>query len=146
MVEANVSDDIRKYPTKVFGPFTQRQMVSTGLALLVLIPISILLCCFGINVGVSILIAAVPALPVMLCGFVKINNTNAEIVLLRIVYTKFLTPALRKNIKESELYKKMKEYKKAKYENSLLDRRARDRRAYKKGKIVYNKKDFTYYH
>lgn len=146
MVEANVPDDIRKYQTKVFGPFTQRQMVSTGIAILVLTPIAIILSCIGINIGISILVAAIPAFPVMLCGFVKINNTNAEVVLLRIIYTKILTPALRKNIKESDLYKKIQEYKKAKYENSLSDRRARDRRAYKKGKVVYNKKDFTFYH
>ena len=94
-VNVQMSDDIRKYETKTVGPFTTRQLVCILIAFAYSIPIGILL---PISISNKILVITFLAAPVILCGYVKMDGTNFETLVIRYIYTHFLTPPKRKYI------------------------------------------------
>lgn len=95
MIYVEMTDDIRRYKTKFVGPFTKRQLVCVGLALLIGLPVF-----FGIpgTTDTKLIASCVVALPIGMCGFATMDGSPLEIIALRFIYSKILTPAKRKNI------------------------------------------------
>ncbi len=94
MIEIPMTDDIRKYQPKVLGPFTLRQLVCSLLALLFALPFWILTS--DMTIDNRILIVAFAALPVLSCGWIKMDGLPLEKLLFRILYFSVLTPKRRK--------------------------------------------------
>ena len=92
-VEVEMNDDVRKYETKTFGPFTTRQMVCILIAMSYSIPIGIFA---PLALDNKILLIIVVALPVLLAGYIQIDGTTFEVLLLRILYWKILAPGRRR--------------------------------------------------
>ena len=104
MITVEMSDDIRKYENKSWGPFTNRQALCIGLGVLVAgvaafsIPASIN---NKITIGLFLLI------PFLFCGFVKLDGSYFEEIAINMLYLYVLTPRKRRNIQKSEF---MEEY------------------------------------
>ncbi len=141
-VEVEMSDDIRKYETKTIGPFTTRQAVCTGIALLYSIPIGVFA---PVEIDNKILIILVVALPVILAGYIKMDGATFEILLLRLAYWKFLSPPKRKYKTPNTFHEAMKEMEKKEKRKKLARMSEEERKAFaekeKQSKIiVYSKK------
>jgi hypothetical protein len=148
MIDVEMSDDIRKYETKTFGPFTTRQIACIGIGAAFAIPVGMLLPIEDISN--RILVIAVLLMPFILCGYVKMDGTNFEVIALRWLYLYVLTPAKRKLV-QPNVYKEKVAADKAKDEQIKLSKLPdKERRAYlnaKKKKIVQysQRKEFKIY-
>lgn len=93
MINVMMTDDIRKYETKQFGPFTTRQMVCVMLGLAIGIPIG-----FAVPTSISnrVLIMAILATPIIAAGYVKMDGMKFEVIICRFIYAMLLTPKKRK--------------------------------------------------
>ncbi len=94
MIEIPMTDDIRRYQPKVLGPFTLRQLVCSLLGVAVALPTWVLT--KDMSIDNRILILAFAALPVMSCGWVKMDGLPLEMLVFRLIYFYFLTPKKRK--------------------------------------------------
>lgn len=103
MLEVRMLNDIRKYEPKLLGPFTARQLICVLIAvpifvlLLILLPID--------NFLYRVIAALVPALPPIMCGYVKVGNMHMEKYVMRVVYKNYLTPRKRAYKVENSLKK-----------------------------------------
>ena len=104
MITVEMSDDIRKYENKTLGPFTTRQVVALSGGLLLG---SILALLLPISLGNKFTVAIFVALPIIACGFVKLDGAYFETIALNMLYLYVLTPKKRKNIQKSDF---MQEY------------------------------------
>ena len=112
-LQCNMIQDIRKYETKVVGPFTKRQLICLLIALAYSVPLALLI---PLSLVDKILIGSFLAMPGMLCGYIKIDGTPPEVFAVRYIYKYFLTPSKRTykrlNVYEQELKKLQTENKK----------------------------------
>ena len=92
-VDVEMTDDIRKYDTKSFGPFTTRQVVCIAVGLAYSIPIAILA---PLSFSDSIVLMLALAAPAIIAGYVKMNGCPFEVLVIRMAYWYFLTPRKRK--------------------------------------------------
>lgn len=141
MVEVEMSDDIRKYETKTAGPFTTRQLVFLVIAFIYALPIAIMV---PIAIEYKILVAILLATPCILCGYVKMDGVNFEILVLRMIYLYFLTPAKRKQIVKNPFREELKKIKKQEEDKKIAAMTAKQRKKYikeqkKKKQVHYSK-------
>lgn len=142
MIEVEMVDDIRKTEPKTLGPLTTRQLICIILAGLYSIPLAWHL---PLDISLKIVFGVMSALPVVLCGWVKVNNEPFEIVMIRYIYKHFLTPCKRK-VKQENPYKEALKKVRRKEEAAMVKKMPPNKRkAYlqkkKKGKtVVYSKK------
>lgn len=78
----SIPEDIYRYEAKTFGNFTARQVVCFFLALAVMAPVLLLLYWATGVIDLAALAAVLLGLPVLLCGFVKVDGQPLERVLL----------------------------------------------------------------
>lgn len=142
MIEVEMVDDIRKTEPKTLGPLTTRQFICIILAGSYSIPLAIHL---PFDIALKIVFGVMTALPVALCGWVKLNNEPFEIVMIRYIYKHFLTPSKRK-VKQENPYKEALKKVRKKEETAMIKKMPpKKRKAYlqkkKKGKtVVYSKR------
>lgn len=104
MITVEMSDDIRKYENKSWGPFTNRQAICIGVGALVAGAAALLIPTSASN---KITIFLFLLAPFLLCGFVKLDGSYFETIALNMLYLYVLTPRKRRNIQKSEF---MEEY------------------------------------
>lgn len=137
MIRVQMSDDIRKYEPKLVGPFSTRQLVAVVVASVFFLIAFVLLP--KMDVTIRCLLALLIASPAACCGFVKMQGKPFEVIVIKIIYLFFLTPAKRKNRTEHEY---RKEFYKIKHEDELRKVAAltpSQRKTYEK-----KKKEITY--
>lgn len=93
MINVEMTDDIRKYKVKSFGPFSAREAVFLTIGCLYSFPIAAM---WPTTLENKVLIFAILAAPVAMCGFTKMSGGTAEVIALRFLYLYLLTPARRK--------------------------------------------------
>ncbi|MBP3278877.1 MAG: PrgI family protein [Butyrivibrio sp.] len=106
MITVEMSDDIRKYENKSWGPFTTRQAVCIGLGVLVAGVIALLI---PVDTGNKITIGLILMIPFFLCGFVKLDGAYFETIAINMLYLYVLTPRKRKNIQKNTFAEEYKE-------------------------------------
>lgn len=140
MIDVEMSDDIRKYETKTIGSFTTRQVVCMVIGFTVGIPIGFLLPIESMEN--KLFVSALFAIPIILCGFVKMDGVYFEVIALRMIYLFFLTPAKRKAILSNSFHESMNKQK-AKEERTRLSKLSESKRkeyyARKKNKAKFIK-------
>ena len=150
MIEVQMTDDIRKYETKTIGPFTTRQLVCIIIAAIITIPIAALTDFEWDN---KMLLIVILSVPIVACGYVKMDGAYFEVLALRFIYFFFLTPKKRKYVRKN-VYKKYQEaIEKSEKEAKLQKLSESQRRAYrkheeekKKASVKYsNKKELKIY-
>lgn len=125
MIEIEMNDDIREYEPAAVFVFSARQICCIGISLSYSIPIALLCLHVGIDIVNSIFIAALFAVPVAACGFVKVYGAPLEQILIQVIRDNILSPRKRvyKTITDYEdmgiergkrTNKKVKRYKKIK--------------------------------
>lgn len=122
MIEMPIPNDIRKYESKFLGPFTLRQFVcgiptlAIFLLVLIFVPIE--------DTFTKMLIATIPALPFILCGFIKIQGLPFEKFARTVFVSQILAPVKR-------VYKTDNTYKNKKTQNQKnkkeIEKRAKKR-------------------
>lgn len=137
MIEVEMNDDIRKTKAKVFGKFDLRQLICIILAASYSIPIAIYL---PFDITLKIVLGVLLAVPVVMCGWIRLNKEPFEIVLIRYIYKHFLTPSWRK-VKRNNSYKtSLKKIRKKEEKKRIKTMSPKQRKAYqekqKKGKTV----------
>ncbi len=146
MLQVEMTDDIRKYDTKFMGPFTKRQFISISVALVFAIPIAILI---PGEIDMKLMVACLTGAPIALCGFVKLDGAYLEVLALRWVYQKILTPPRRKYISPCEQREFLKKLERKEEINMLNKMTKKQRKAYelKKNRSVkyYNNKEYKVY-
>ena len=136
MIDVEMSDDIRKYEPKVAAGLTQRELTCICVGLVIDVPVALLL---PLSISNKIFAAFIIAIPIAMCGFIKMDGTYLEIFILRLLYLKVLTPAKRKMKRKNLFRKDMDEYKKEKEKLKLAQMTAEQRKQYtemKNKKIV----------
>lgn len=147
MIEVEMSDDIRKYNTKVWGPFTKRQLICIVIGLVYSTPIALLI---PVSLDNKMLIWGILIIPALACGYVTLDGAAMEVMLLRIIYLYFLTPARRKCIQKNLFHEEMKQMEKIEEKQKLSRMTNSQRKTYLKKKekkhVVYsNKKENKLY-
>lgn len=129
MISVEMSDDIRKYETKDIGPFTYRQLICVLLAGIIFIIFAIIL---PVKLVFKLIFAALIALPVGLCGYIKICGLHLEGYLLRILYLYVLTPPKRKVKRDNPYRRALNNIKKAEEKAYYQSLSEKDKKAYDK--------------
>lgn len=148
MINVEMSDDIRKYETKTIGPFTSRQLVCLGIALSYAVPMALFL---PLEIDSRIVIAAIAAVPVILCGYIKMDGLKFEGIIMRMLYLYYLTPAKRKCKCENTFRQGINQIKLREEKRKLNKMTPKQQKMYEKKKtqqkqVTYsNKKQFKVY-
>lgn len=101
MLQVEMTDDIRKYQPKFMGPFTVRQCVCILIALVVAIPITII---FPVSQpSYKIFVFCIAMAPIVACGYIKLDGAYFEVLLLRAIYTMFLSSPKRKQVSHNTI-------------------------------------------
>lgn len=113
MIELEIPQDIRKFETKLFGPFTTRQAICFIIAAVVSFAM------YGIlgklmPQDVCFFVILVIDLPVLLCGWVKPYGMPFEKFAQTAVTTTLISPPVRKYVTENKFSDKIEEDKKEK--------------------------------
>lgn len=141
MINVEMTDDIRKFETKTTGPFTTRQLICIGIACLYSFPIALSI---PTSLSNKLLIGFIIAMPVVLCGYIKMDGAYFEVLALRILYLKFLAPKKRKYIAPNSFREEMKMFEKRKESQLMAKMTSSQRKKYIKSKeqksITYSKK------
>ena len=147
-VEVEMTDDIRKYEPKTFGPFTTRQTVCLFIALAYSIPVGLFV---PTSIDNKILIIIVVALPTIMAGYLKMDGANFEVLVLRLLYFKILAPG-RRRYKSYNTFRAAMSQMEKKMERKQLARMSEssrkdylDRKKQKKVVRYSRKKDFKIY-
>lgn len=136
MIKSRIPKDIRKYETKIVGPFTLRQMICIAIA--VAIDFIILMLCmqFEASIDMIVVILMFADIPIMMFSK-KIGGVNMEVYLKEVLADTLISPAKRKeNIRlskkgsEDEKLTKKQLKKKAKL-YAKIGRRNKKLKAYK---------------
>lgn len=99
MLEVDMIEDIRKYETKVFMGQTKRQLICWIISIILAVPVAIL---FPVSISNKILLAAGIIVPFFFLGKADASKgTKPEIMLIRYVYMKYLTPKKRKCVQKN---------------------------------------------
>lgn len=135
MIRVQMLADIRAYEPKVVGSLTQRQVVSTFIALPVFLFWARIL---PLDLFDKIFIAVILAAPIALCGWITVDHLHLEQYAIRMLYRKILTPGIRKyktqNTLHEELRKIQKEEEKQREKEYLKTLSPREVKRYNKAK------------
>ena len=131
MIEVEMSDDIRKYNTKVWGPFTKRQLICIAIGLAYSTPIALLM---PVSMDNKLLIWVILILPALISGYATLDGAAMEVLLLRVIYLYFLTPARRKCIQKNLFHEEMIQIEKEEEKHKLSRMTSSQRKAYLKRK------------
>lgn len=148
MITVEMTDDIRKYKVKSLGPFSMREAVFLAIGCLYSFPIASI---WPTTLENKVLIFAILAAPVIICGFTKMTGGTAEVIALRFLYLYVLTPAKRKYIATNTFRSDMKMYKAGLEKLKTASLTPKQQKLYQKKKeaakkIRYsNKKEFKIY-
>ncbi len=93
MIVVEMNEDIRRAEVKAAGPLTFRQLICVLLALFYAVPLGIVI---PADFSIKLIVAGVAALPVIACGWVKRDGMHFEVIAIRWIYKRFLTPMRRK--------------------------------------------------
>lgn len=93
-IEMPMTEDIRKYDTKVIGSLNKRQMICTIIAAVVAIPAVAI----PNDIVLKVFFVILFAVPIMLCGWISYYGMHLEVLIGRFFYLYILTPRIRKNI------------------------------------------------
>lgn len=141
MIEVEMVDDIRKKDPPIIGPFTARQVICVAIAGTYSVPIAVNL---PLDITYKIIIGLLIALPVAICGWIKINNEPFEIVMVRYIYKHILTKRKRRVKQPNPYYEALKTVRKKDEQARIKKMSPRKRKAYlkkkKKKKITYSRK------
>lgn len=149
MIEVEMVDDIRKTETKAFGALTIRQVICVLLAGSYSIPIAVHI---PFDITLKIVVGVLLALPVAMCGWIKLNNEPFEIVMVRYIYKHFLTPQKRKAKQENPYKEALKKVRRKEESEKIKSMSPAKRKAYLKKKkagktVIYSKKkSYKIYH
>ena len=141
MVVVEMSDDIRKYETKEFGPFTKRELKYVGVGLAVGI-------IFALIVPASLVTRIVTGLVIFfviaMCGYVKFGGMYFEVLALKCLYMFVLTPQCRKS-KTQNMYREcLNEFDRQEEKKFYQSLSHKEQKKYTKSKnnkkITYSKK------
>lgn len=136
MIEVQMTDDIRKYETKALGPFTARQIICIIIAAIVVLPLIFL----DIPWDNRMLIMLFVAVPIVSCGYVKMDGMYFEVLVFRFLYYFFLTPKKRKVVRKNTFREWAKEYEALEKKKKLSKLTKKQQEAYKKHEIDKKKK------
>lgn len=128
MIVVEMNEDIRKKTVKVLGSFTFRQIICLIIGSSYAIPLGIAL---PTDITIKIIVPMLSALPVIACGWVKMDGQYFETIAIRWIYKHFLTPSKRKK-KDMEYVLLRKQLKKEKEREKINAMPKRQRDAYKK--------------
>lgn len=92
MIRVTMVNDIRKYETKMIGPFTKRQTICMIIGIVFGVLAALVL---PLKMSDKLLVAVVCGAPIILCGYIKKNGRYLEELALFWVYRNLLTPKLR---------------------------------------------------
>lgn len=136
MIEVEMSDDIRKYEPKLLGPLTKRQLICLILSALLFFPTYLFFSDIE-DMTNRVLLSCIPAIPTILCGWMKYDGAPFEIFVLRGFIINNYLPKQRKYRSELRLKEKLDEIKK---EERISKMSAKERKQNaKKKKITYSK-------
>ncbi len=135
MIEVQMTEDIRKAQPKTMGPFTQREVVCILIGLIYSIPIAILV---PFDLTYKLVVFTLLLAPAYMCGSMKINDTNMEIVAIRWIYKHMLTPQRRMEKDENTFKKAMEKYEKDLEKKKISKLTPRQQKAYQKKKAAKN--------
>jgi len=145
MIQVEMIDDIRKTETKAIGPLTLRQAICIIIAGSYSLPIAMIL---PVDIFTKIIVGFILALPVALCGWVKLNKEPFEIVLTRYIYKHFLTPQKRKYKVVSPYKKALQKVRAEEKQEKINQMSAKEKAEYekklKKGKVITYSQDEDY--
>lgn len=142
MIVVEMNEDIRKTEVKAAGPFTFRQVVCIVVAVCYAFPLGFFI---PGDLTVKVIVGGCAALPVIACGWITRDGQHFEIIAIRWIYKKFLTPVKRK--KKDLLYEPYrKKIRKIREKNKIKamspEAAASYRKRMKKGiKVIYSKKE-----
>lgn len=148
MINVEMTDDIRKYKIKSFGPFSAREAAFLTIACLYSFPIAAM---WPTTFENKLLIFALLAVPVAMCGFTKMSGGTAEVIALRSLYLYVLTPAKRGYKAVNTFRADMNAYKAGLEKMKLASLSPKQQKAYQKKKenakkVNYsNKKEYKIY-
>lgn len=136
MIQVEMVDDIRKYEPKLIGPFSKRQSIAIsigvvlGLILMNIIPLS--------NSTEKFAVFIFSVVAVGLFGWITMDGTPLEIVLVRMIYLYFLTPSKRKYASSCTFKTDMRNMERLIEKDKLSRMSPRERKAYEKEKAKKN--------
>lgn len=149
MIEVEMVDDIRKTETKSVGALTTRQVICVLLAGSYSVPTAFYI---PLDITFKIVIGVLLALPVAMCGWIKLNNEPFEIVMIRYIYKHFVTPRKRKAKQENPYKEALKKVRRKEESEKIKSMSPAKRKDYLKKKksgktVVYSKKkSYKIYH
>ena len=100
MIEIEIPKDIRKYESKLIGPFTTRQAVCFVGGAVIAVPVFNICRQMG-AFDLGSLLAICIFLPFILCGWVKVYGMTFEQFFQTFLYSEYLAPKKRKYITEN---------------------------------------------
>lgn len=133
MIEVEMVDDIRKYEPKLIGPFTKRQIICACISAVYSVPIAFFL---PVTTGDKITYGILMAIPVILCGWIKMDGAPLEVIMMRMIYTYFLTPPKRKYESTCEMKRIRNELLKKEENKKVSQMTKKERKKYEKEKMV----------
>lgn len=142
-VEMEMPKDIRKYETKLVGPFTLRQTVCALIGAAYAVPIGLLLPIDNISTKIVIIIFLMA--PAIMCGWMKMDGVTPEVFAIRLVYTIFLTPHMRKVKYTNFFYEQYKKYLKKEETRKVAKMSPQRQRAYRNHVINYRTNEKKYH-
>lgn len=129
-IEVQMTDDVRKYDTKVIGPFNKRQLM----CVLIAIPCALPGVLIPKDIVLKILFSIILATPALLCGWIKYHGMYFEALFFRFLYLHVLTPKKRK-YKSINLFRQAeKEYEKKAEREKIKSFSSKERKQYLKNK------------
>ena len=93
MIEIEMSRDIREFEPKIIGPLTVRQLIISGIGILVAVPFLLYL---PVSLMAKIIITSFIVSPIIVCAFTKLYGMNAEVFILKVLIPYLTTPTKRK--------------------------------------------------
>lgn len=96
MVSRHTQKDVGKFESKLIGPFTSRQVVFVGAAVVIDILLFNILKAVGVDSSGCIGACALVSIPFILCGYVKPYGMKMEEFLYQYYIYKVCAPSIRK--------------------------------------------------
>lgn len=102
MIKSRIPKDIRKYETKIVGPFTLRQMICIAISIAIDFIVLTLCMHFNASIDMIIIILMFADIPVMMFSK-KIGGVNMEVYLKEVLADTLISPMKKKeNIRLSK--------------------------------------------
>ena len=130
MIEVEMSKDIRSFEPKFLGPFTFRQCIALAISCVYGVPFMIF--CTPLELSDRGLVASLLMVPVIACGWLKMDGMHFEIFAIRYAYWAFLTPKNRKNKTENSYRKLLNEVNQKELQEKMKDMTPAQKRAFQK--------------